>query len=131
MTAAVKQQLEDSKKAHGEAMKWRNSLQQKNRCPKLQLPCTCSQLKEACSKKESEFQYDNHVQDEKRLKYYTGFKTRKLLEAYWSMLEGDVNWKEKETTNEDQKFVLVTKMQLILVSMRLPLGFESAGFAFR
>lgn len=55
---------------------------------------------------------------------------QKLLEAYWSMLEGGVNWK-KETTNEDQKFVLVTKMQLILVSMRLPLGFESAGFAFR
>lgn len=86
-TAALRQQLEDSKKSNGETMKFCNTLQQKNRCLKLELSCTYNQLKEARNRKENEFNYDALVKDEKRLKYYTGFKTQLLLETFWSLLE--------------------------------------------
>lgn len=133
--AALRQQLEDSKKSNGETMKFCNTLQQKNRCLKLELSCTYNQLKEARNRKENEFNYDALVKDEKRLKYYTGFKTQMLLETFWSLLEEDVNslqfWKMKETTNQDRKFVLDMKTQLILVLMRLRLGLDGEDLAYR
>ncbi|XP_049527564.1 uncharacterized protein LOC125947205 [Dermacentor silvarum] len=131
----LRQQLEDSKKSNGETMKFCNTLQQKNRCLKLELSCTYNQLKEARNRKENEFNYDALVKDEKRLKYYTGFKTQMLLETFWSLLEEDVNslqfWKMKETTNQDRKFVLDMKTQLILVLMRLRLGLDGEDLAYR
>ncbi|XP_075722813.1 uncharacterized protein LOC119178011 [Rhipicephalus microplus] len=75
------------------------------------------------------------VEDEKKLRYYTGFTSRKSFDSFWSLLEPDAKklrfWQMKETENEDRNFILPLKTQLVLVLMRLRLGLDGLDLAYR
>ncbi|CAN7942884.1 unnamed protein product [Ixodes hexagonus] len=88
--AALKRQLEKSRQERADAIKLCNRVQQKNRWLKLELSVMHKQMKSnEAEVKETEFMYETISQDQKKLKYYTGFTSQKRLDAFWSLLEAD------------------------------------------
>ncbi|XP_049268972.1 uncharacterized protein LOC125757424 [Rhipicephalus sanguineus] len=75
------------------------------------------------------------VKDEKKLRYYTGFTSSERLDNFWSLLEPDAKrlrfWQMKETESEYRNFIPPLKTQLMLVLMRLRLGLDGLGLAYR
>ncbi|KAL3192662.1 hypothetical protein MRX96_058883 [Rhipicephalus microplus] len=124
----LNRQLKRSQQDHAEAKKLCDRLQQKNRCLRLELSCMQKKVKrcKAEATQKIDITYEALVEDEKKLRYYTGFTSRKSFDSFWSLLEPDAKklrfWQMKETENEDRNFILPLKTQLVLVLMRLRLG---------
>ncbi|CAN7940046.1 unnamed protein product [Ixodes hexagonus] len=84
--AALKRQLEKSRQERADAIKLCNRVQQRNRWLKLELSLMHKQMKSnEAGVKETEFMYETISQDQKKLKYYTGFTSQKRLGAFWSL----------------------------------------------
>ncbi|KAH8020791.1 hypothetical protein HPB51_003780 [Rhipicephalus microplus] len=130
-------QLKRSQQDHAEAKKLCDRLQQKNRCLRLELSCMQKKVKrcKAEATQKIDITYEALVEDEKKLRYYTGFTSRKSFDSFWSLLEPDAKklrfWQMKETENEDRNFILPLKTQLALVLMRLRLGLDGLDLAYR
>ncbi|KAH8031574.1 hypothetical protein HPB51_019195 [Rhipicephalus microplus] len=130
-------QLKRSQQDHAEAKKLCDRLQQKNRCLRLELSCMQKKVKrcKAEATQKIDITYEALVEDEKKLRYYTGFTSRKSFDSFWSLLEPDEKklrfWQMKETENEDRNFILPLKTQLVLVLMRLRLGLDGLDLAYR
>lgn len=79
--------------------------------------------------------YEALVEDEKKLRHYTGFTSRKCFDSFWSLLEPEAkklrSWQMKEMENEDRNFILTLKTQLVLILMRLRLGLDGLDLAYR
>ncbi|KAH8021218.1 hypothetical protein HPB51_013319 [Rhipicephalus microplus] len=133
----LNRQLKHSQQDHAEAKKLCDRLQQKNRCLRLELSCMQKKVKrcKAEATQKIDITYEALVEDEKKLRYYTGFTSRKSFDSFWSLLEPDAKklrfWQMKETENEDRNFILPLKTQLVLVLMRLRLGLDGLDLAYR
>ncbi|KAL3186660.1 hypothetical protein MRX96_026817 [Rhipicephalus microplus] len=133
----LNRQLKRSQQDHAEAKKLCDRLQQKNRCLRLELSCMQKKVKrcKAEATQKIDITYEALVEDEKKLRYYTGFTSRKSFDSFWSLLEPDAKklrfWQMKETENEDRNFILPLKTQLVLVLMRLRLGLDGLDLAYR
>lgn len=132
---SLKRQLDKSRQEQVDSMKLCDRVKQKNRSLKLDLSATYRRMKEAEAKGTTEFRYEAIKQDHKKLRYYTGFTSPERLDVFWSLLEPDAKrlqfWQMKETENEDRRFILPLKTQLILILLRLRLGLDGADLAFR
>lgn len=132
---SLKRQLDKSRQKQVDSMKLCDRVKQKNRSLKLDLSATYRRMKEAEAKGKTEFRYEAIKQDHKKLRYYTGFTSPERLDVFWSLLEPDAKrlqfWQMKETENEDRRFILPLKTQLILILLRLRLGLDGADLAFR
>lgn len=82
--AELNRQLKRSQQDHAEAKKLCDCFQQKNRCLQLELSCMQKKVKscKAEAAQKIDITYKTFVEDEKKLRYHTGFTSRKCFDSF-------------------------------------------------